>query len=89
MQIILRHARAVLVHTPEVELCGGVLLGRFTEPLRRLGIILRDALAIEIHEAQIELGFSVSLFCLLPQLLGFYAGRQRWHYPIISSAYTS
>src|SRR2546425_7830253 len=42
---------------------------------------------IEIHEAEMKLGFSVSLFCLLPQLLGFYARQRLWHCPIISSAY--
>ena len=50
---VLRHALAVGVHFPEIELReGGALLGGNAQPARRLGVVLRHAFAIVVQEPE-------------------------------------
>ena len=53
---------------PEVDLSEGVsLLGGAAIPLRRLGSILRNALAVAIHDPEAKLSLGVSLFGKVPK----------------------
>ena len=60
--VILRHAPALGVHTPEIELGDGIALVRSAAiPLQRLGVVLRHALALVVHIPEIELGVGIAL----------------------------
>jgi hypothetical protein len=49
-------------HDAEVELGFGLtLVRRLPEPLRRLGVVLRHALAVVEHDAEVVLGAVVAL----------------------------
>jgi hypothetical protein len=59
-----------MVHDAEAELGLGVArLGRPLEPFEGLGVVDRDAIALEVHGAEAELGLGVAgLGGLLKQL---------------------
>ena len=42
---------------------GNILLGGLAIPLYRLGVVLREALSVLVHEAKFDLGFGIPLLC--------------------------
>jgi hypothetical protein len=54
---------AILVHEPEAGLGVGVaLVSGFSIPLHRLGIVLRDTVAVGVHEPEEALSAGVAMF---------------------------
>jgi hypothetical protein len=62
LDIVLRHAVAVVVHQTEAGLCAGdSLFGGQAQPLHFRCVVLRHALAVFVHQAEVRLGRCISL----------------------------